>query len=887
MKNPEKTFFFLIQETILPVKKFLLENLGEYNFKRIVVLKMADLPKYFLKIQKININSSFPYHVKFFFMYLAFKKSKQHAEILKNFPANMELINELLDVYESFSINTNYKKILINNNILCKKIKDLGTIFNEYDVLKADKYFDRLDILNFVKNTNLGKNFHKKYEFLINNFYVFNTLEKEILRFLESLNISIGIFVDKENSKKFVDGKVVYNKIDLSDVDKKNILLNNDKKIHFFSFKTVYDECEFVYKEIRRLILNEDYRLKDFLIVAPNYDDYKQILDRFLEKNSLKLLNDDYDFFTKKMILRTIICGIKSKNKLPKNCDLVSIYDVLKINPKFSGLTKSNFDSCLNEIIGILNSILSDKSVDFDDIIVILESIFCNISQKSEDYLDKISIMNIENVSSFDNYRVVFFIGENHQENHVKSQIFNSTELKQMLDLGLIIEKYVNSDFLLQDTLKYRLLQTSSEKFFITFSNFDKSGNYKFPSDFVKEVLAFTKGKIISISEDDDSASKFKIPESKFKITTFKNETSVSISASQVESFFSCPFAYFCNYMLKLKIVDDDEFSPILYGNLVHYVLENVMVSYYKKGCRGDIKFLIKKYICDFLEKNNFNLKNNEFMIGLFSSNLKIIVENLFREFHQSNFMPRYFEAKISKNGDFEPLEIKCESGLKTKIVGKIDRVDIMKSKNFGKIVRIVDYKTGAKKFILMENLFGFNLQMIIYMSCVLKNLPESKFGGVLYKPASKKISSFKQSSSKNSEDDRDLQMNGLYPKYHEIIYGMEKDLCKKFISVNSDDIEKNSESAVTFEEFQVISNFAQKKISSFVDMLSFGNFAPKPINIKIGSTVKNACKYCDFWKICLMKNTDRPEVFRILKKSDVLRIMENGDVNFGNKEMD
>ena len=69
--------------------------------------------------------------------------------------------------------------------------------------------------------------------------------------------------------------------------------------------------------------------------------------------------------------------------------------------------------------------------------------------------------------------------------------------------------------------------------------------------------------------------------------------------------------------------------------------------------------------------------------------------------------------------------------------------------------IRVIDYKTGNKKFVLDDILCGINIQMLLYLSAIAKNGNEL-FGdniipcGVLYVPST---SSYIDSENKSSDD--------------------------------------------------------------------------------------------------------------------------------------
>ena len=96
------------------------------------------------------------------------------------------------------------------------------------------------------------------------------------------------------------------------------------------------------------------------------------------------------------------------------------------------------------------------------------------------------------------------------------------------------------------------------------------------------------------------------------------------------------------------------------------------------------------------------------------------------------------FELEVGRDGDVKPFTLLLPGGERIQVEGKIDRVDIMQKDGIS-YVRVVDYKTGVKKFRLSDILYGLNMQMLLYLIALWRD--NSKYGsvvpaGILYMPA-------------------------------------------------------------------------------------------------------------------------------------------------------
>ena len=72
--------------------------------------------------------------------------------------------------------------------------------------------------------------------------------------------------------------------------------------------------------------------------------------------------------------------------------------------------------------------------------------------------------------------------------------------------------------------------------------------------------------------------------------------------------------------------------------------------------------------------------------------------------------------TKQLSRGDFSPaeFEVKFESG-------KIDRIDVSEQGN-QVYVKVLDYKTGSKKFDVVALYHGLQLQLMVYMDAAIKH---------------------------------------------------------------------------------------------------------------------------------------------------------------------
>lgn len=100
------------------------------------------------------------------------------------------------------------------------------------------------------------------------------------------------------------------------------------------------------------------------------------------------------------------------------------------------------------------------------------------------------------------------------------------------------------------------------------------------------------------------------------------------------------------------------------------------------------------------------------------------LVRMLAQELCQSEFRPLRFEYPIGEQEGTRPLQLATDSGDMVRVEGKVDRVDCYHGSSQD-YIRVIDYKTGGKKFDLSRG--GAGAQ---YADAALPVHPGGKWGG-------------------------------------------------------------------------------------------------------------------------------------------------------------
>ena len=363
------------------------------------------------------------------------------------------------------------------------------------------------------------------------------------------------------------------------------------------------------------------------------------------------------------------------------------------------------------------------------------------------------------------------------------------------------------------------------------------------------------------------------------------------LSASRIDKFASCKFAYFCQYGLRAKPYEPAGFTPPEIGTFMHYVLENTARAVRELGgfAAVDDETLaqltdrfVRQYIHE--ELNDFQEKSSRF-IHLFRrlcADVHRVVADMAAELRLSCFEPLDFELDFSKASELRPVEL-GEGQEALTLTGIADRVDGWLHQ--GKLyLRVVDYKTGRKEFSLSEVWYGRGLQMLLYLFA-LEADGEARYGkeivpaGVMYVPARDVRLSLKEDEDEETVEKKRadaLRRSGLVLDDRELIEAWETGEDKRYIPVKLKSRSGSSGLASALQLGQLAEHIRQT-LADMAGQLRRGNIAADPY---YRGQQENACLNCEFFHACHFSDGENGEGYRFMPrlKDDKIWGMLEGD---------
>lgn len=348
----------------------------------------------------------------------------------------------------------------------------------------------------------------------------------------------------------------------------------------------------------------------------------------------------------------------------------------------------------------------------------------------------------------------------------------------------------------------------------------------------------------------------------------------IALTQSRIDTFISCPFSYFCRYTLSLSPEERAEFDARNIGTFIHAVLENVFKGIADKGIdtaslsreeRNKLTALAaEKYLNELGDGADETSALTKIKISRLMRVAEPVVNGLCDEFASSGFKPRFFELAITRDKEDcpEPICSKSKDGRDIFVYGYIDRVDTYESGE-DVYVRVVDYKTGAKKFSPEDIPEGRNLQMFLYLKSILDSKNESfkqrlgiKKGGRAIPAGVIYVKTAVGDTRVDSPDDTLAEAavmeaqsrEGMVLDDDNALSAMGLSYTPVYDKKNPDKI-ANSKRKFLFTENSLdeIMNEAMEVVERVADGISGGNIKASPAKEKGGTR----CDTCEFKPIC------------------------------------
>lgn len=376
--------------------------------------------------------------------------------------------------------------------------------------------------------------------------------------------------------------------------------------------------------------------------------------------------------------------------------------------------------------------------------------------------------------------------------------------------------------------------------------------------------------------------------------------THMRMTASRVDQFYSCQYAYFLKYGLRAREQRKAAFDAPETGTFLHYVLEHTLQEITAReggaaGCPQEeatkiARRWVKEYVDSMLGGLESHTARFRYLFRRLVRLLDEILQNILEELRHSDFVPIDFELDVASRSGLPPVEIEVENGV-LELAGIVDRVDgyIQGDKLY---VRVMDYKSGTKSFDLSDLWYGLNMQLLVYLFAVQRqgleryrtrisqSLNEIIPAGALYVPAHPVVLETEREETEagiRTLREKALRRSGLILNEPDVLEAMEHDIVKsgRFLPLTvRKDGAVSSAALTSLEEMGKLAVHIRKTLEDMGRQLLDGSTKAQPYR---KGPNDSACTWCPYAAVCQFdpKLGDRARYLKKLNQQEFWEQME------------
>ncbi len=357
----------------------------------------------------------------------------------------------------------------------------------------------------------------------------------------------------------------------------------------------------------------------------------------------------------------------------------------------------------------------------------------------------------------------------------------------------------------------------------------------------------------------------------------------IASSVSRIETYFSCEFAHYAAYGLKLEERSQYGLAAPAMGDLFHaaikWISDEVMrlgvswSSLTQEQCTELAKQAIEQLSPYFVNQILLSSHRYRYIQYKLEGIIRQTAFMLSKHAQVSGFVPVALEVGFGTKESIPPLGIELSGGRKMDVRGRIDRIDSTDI-NGTPYLRVVDYKSSKQNLDLGELYHGLALQTFTYLDVALTHSKrwmgeQAEPAGVLYFHMHNpmlKMTKLLTAEELEEELAKSFKMNGLVVEDPEIIQAMDSgiDGYSNIIPVRlnkNGSVSKGSSKTVEKDDMEAIRKYVRKKHEGAGNGILDGHTAVSPYRLKDDIP----CQFCNFRSVCQFDPSDPDQTYRKL----------------------
>ncbi len=346
--------------------------------------------------------------------------------------------------------------------------------------------------------------------------------------------------------------------------------------------------------------------------------------------------------------------------------------------------------------------------------------------------------------------------------------------------------------------------------------------------------------------------------------------SNAAVSASRLEKYAGCAYAFFLQYGLRLQEKKLFEVTVADTGSILHSVLEQVF-AYYKSN-NMSIRNVNKQECLD-KAREIFNLVANQedyrdiFADSKRSTHMRTTIERvairsmdaLYNHLKAGTMNPEAFELKFGdSNSHYASFTL--NNSIKMELKGVVDRVDLFVDHDEDKVyVQVIDYKSGDKDIDYTKLYYGTQIQLGLYMN-VVRNWVESNYPnkkivpvGMYYFHMQDPLLDSNPKKTVEELREKEMRLKGLTIDEDDIVQKVDNGPGSVIYASRNGDGSLSARSKVVTETYyDSLLKHVNNKVKELGNRIYEGDIDIDPYAYKD----EKACTYCKFSGICMFDAT-------------------------------
>lgn len=329
-------------------EKTLLDVFGAKKAEKVLVFGFSRLCKYVFELTGNSADNVIDEGTRAVVMSLALEELTEKLRLLSS-KGSKSLVDVMLqtvsDLKKSSVTSDELRSVsrLVDDETLKTKLNETALITDTFDALVSQSYIDPMDDLTRLDDILQKNNILRNYTIIFDGFSGFTMQQLKVVRSLIrdctatyfTLTLdpltdgSEEVFATSQQTYKILkeyakhDGVDIKAPIKLTDLHRfKNneltLLEQNIFRTHLepleispenicvYNAVDMYDECEYVARKIKGLVIEKGYLYSDISVICHDIDPYKGILSEILEKYEIPYFSDEHADIDVKPVIRLV-----------------------------------------------------------------------------------------------------------------------------------------------------------------------------------------------------------------------------------------------------------------------------------------------------------------------------------------------------------------------------------------------------------------------------------------------------------------------------------------------------------------------------------------------------------------------------------------------------